>query len=471
MKKYLFLAAILFSVTHAGKAQAQQYFPPDDSLAKENLKQWQGYKFGLLMHWGTYSQWGIVESWSLCPEDEGWCARRGPYASNYDEYKKQYEALQTTFNPTQFNPTKWANAAANAGMKYMIFTTKHHDGFCMFDTKQTDYKITSDLCPFSTHPKANITAEIFDAFRKKNFWVGAYFSKPDWHSENYWWPYFPPADRNPNYDITKYPQRWQKFKQYTFHQIEELMSDYGPVNILWLDGGWVRPKTAQELEKVRFKNNQDIDMAGISAMARKHQPGILVVDRDVPGKNQNYLTPEQSIPDSLLPYPWETCMTAATSWSWVKNDQYKSSKQLVQTLITVVSRGGNLLLNIAPDATGKWDDTAYARLEEIGEWMKVNGVAIYNTQPMVPWQSGPFAFTRNKNKIYAFYLSPNDSETLPRTFSLPFANSTIKKVTLLGADDITLSHKASGNNTEFRLPDAYNAPQSLASVIEIECEE
>ncbi len=471
MKKCLFLTAIWLSVANASMAQAQPYFPPDDLLVQENLRQWQGYKFGLLMHWGTYSQWGIVESWSLCPEDEGWCARRGPYANNYFEYKKQYEALQTTFNPVQFNPNKWAAAAANAGMKYMIFTTKHHDGFCMFDTKQTDYKISSDLCPFSSQPQSNITAAIFKAFRERNFWVGAYFSKPDWHSENYWWPYFPPVDRNPNYDITKYPQRWQHFKQFTYNQIEELMSEYGKVNILWLDGGWVRPKTPEELKKLRFQNNQDIDMDNISNMARKHQPGILVVDRDVPGKNQNYLTPEQSIPDSLLPYPWETCMTAATSWSWVKNDQYKSTRQLIQTLIKVVSRGGNLLLNIAPDANGKWDDTAYARLKEIGEWMKINGDAIYDTKPMIPWQYGNFAFTKKGNKIYAFYMKKDEFDKLPETFQLPLFEKRIKHLALLGDESLSIRCWQAGGHFEFQLPDDYRALQSAAWVIEIECEE
>ena len=148
------------------------------------------YKFGLFMHWGTYSQWGVVESWSICPEDEGWTQRRGPYSANYFEYKKAYENLQTTFNPQNFHPEKWVDAAKNAGMKYVVFTTKHHDGFCMFDTKQTDYKITSPKTPFSTNARSNVAKEIFSAFRKENFLIGAYFSKPDWHNENYWWPTF-----------------------------------------------------------------------------------------------------------------------------------------------------------------------------------------------------------------------------------------------------------------------------------------
>jgi alpha-L-fucosidase len=122
--------------------QHHKYTEPSDPLVRQNIDKWQDLKFGLFMHWGTYSQWGIVESWSLCPEDEGWTQRRGPYSKNYNVYVKAYEDLQYTFNPVRFAPEKWVRAAKEAGMKYMIFTTKHHDGFCMFDTKQTDYKIT-----------------------------------------------------------------------------------------------------------------------------------------------------------------------------------------------------------------------------------------------------------------------------------------------------------------------------------------
>ena len=142
MKNFIavFLLVLFFQISFA-QENHQKYFPPTDTLVMKKLKNWSNQKFGLLMHWGTYSQWGIVESWSLCPEDEDWCKRRGPYANNYFEYKKQYENLQTTFNPKHFDPSKWSAAAASAGMKYVVFTTKHHDGFCMFDTKQTDYKV------------------------------------------------------------------------------------------------------------------------------------------------------------------------------------------------------------------------------------------------------------------------------------------------------------------------------------------
>jgi alpha-L-fucosidase len=147
------LGLIFLGDARAQEHHLQKYYPPTDTLVQQKLATWGDMKFGLLMHWGPYSQWGIVESWSICPEDEGWCERRGPYAQNYFEYKKAYEGLQNTFNPVKFTPEKWASAARAAGMKYMVFTTKHHDGFAMFDTKYSDYKITSPNTPFHTNSK------------------------------------------------------------------------------------------------------------------------------------------------------------------------------------------------------------------------------------------------------------------------------------------------------------------------------
>jgi hexosaminidase len=411
------------------------YMPPADTLVRKKLAQWQDSKFGLLMHWGTYSQWGIVESWSICPEDEGWTVRRGPYSSNYYDYLKAYKNLQTTFNPTHFDPAKWAKAAKDAGMKYVVFTTKHHDGFCMFDTKQTDYKITSPKTPFSSNPHSNVAKEVFDAFRKEDFMIGAYFSKPDWNSDQYWWPYFPPKDRNVNYDPAKHPDRWQAFKDYTYRQIEELMTDYGRMDLLWLDGGWVRPLNTIDASIDWQKNipyDQDIDMPRIAGMARQHQPGLIVVDRSVPGEFENYTTPEQQVPAHPMPDPWESCLTMGDSWSYVPNDHYKSATELIQLLVKIVSRGGNLLLNVGPSPDGEWDDTAYSRLQEIGAWMKINGEGIYNSKPRRPYASGDNIFlTQSKDgaATYAFYTGV----TLPAGISIDGLTVPAKsKVSLLG---------------------------------------
>jgi len=435
----VFLANLVASPAHAQEHNSSyHYTPPADPIVQAKLSQWKTLKFGLFMHWGTYSQWGVVESWSLCPEDEGWCERRGPYAADWFTYKRAYENLQTSFNPVKFNPEKWAMAAEAAGMKYVVFTTKHHDGFCMFDTRQTDYRITHASTPFSKSPKANVTKEIFEAFRAKGFMTGAYFSKPDWHTPDYWWKYFPPKDRNVSYDPNKYPERWQAFKDFTYRQIEELATSYGKVDILWLDGGWVRPKSTIDTNVSWQKSipyDQDIDMARIAKMARSHQPGMLVVDRTVAGEFENYTTPEQTVPKEYLPYPWESCITLGSSWSYVPNDKYKSSREVIHMLTSIISRNGSLLLNIGPSPDGDWDPKAYESLTQISKWMQVNEEAVFESEadPALPG-SGQWVYTRKGNVVYAIYQAKESETQLPATVGIPFPlNRDVKGISLLGS--------------------------------------
>ncbi len=459
----VFLLLIIFYTSMAQQHnQSSKYTKPTDPLVVEKLQQWQDRKFGLFMHWGTYSQWGIVESWSLCPEDEGWTQRRGPYAKDYNEYVKAYENLQTTFNPVKFSPEKWAQAAKEAGMQYVVFTTKHHDGFCMFDTKQTDYKITSSKTPFSKNNRSNVTREIFDAFRKQGFMTGTYFSKPDWNNDNYWWPYFPPKDRNVNYDPKRYPERWKAFQDFTYNQIQELMTDYGKVDILWLDGGWVRPLSSVDTSVVwqkGIKDDQDVNMKRIAGMARQQQPGLIIVDRTVAGEFENYTTPEQEVPHEPLPFPWETCMTMGNSWSYVPGDQYKSAWQLVQLLVKIVSRGGNFLLNIGPGPDGDFDPIAYERLKSIGAWMKINGEGIYNSQPVAPYSSDNIFFTQSKDgkTNYAFYLSETEDVKLPSTVIIKnFVATPGSKIVALGSTT-KLKWKVENGNTVISIPSSVAA--------------
>ena len=400
----------------------------DEERLAKRLQWFQDLKFGFFMHWGPYSQWGCIESWPLVevdkwarPDDlKPWLDRR----KDIEPFKRDYLALNKTFNPVNFAPEKWAEAAKYMGAKYVAFTTKHHDGFSMFDTKLTDYRITAPDCPFSRNPRANVAREVFNAFRAQEFGIAVYFSKSDWHSPYYWSPDAPAPTRNPNYDTLAQPEKWAKFQQFVYGQIEELMTGYGPLDILWLDGGQVRPP------------KQDIQMDRIADMARRHQPSLIIVDRTVGGKHENYRTPEQQVPDKPPDYVWESCITMGKQWSYKPNDQYKSARQLIHLLVDIVSKGGNLLLNVGPQPDGELPPAALSRMKQIGDWMAVNGEAIYATRPLPPYQRGRVAFTRRGDTGYAICLAPEGVEAPPARIS--FSGVTLapaSKVNMLGVRD------------------------------------
>jgi alpha-L-fucosidase len=473
------LLVSLFCLSTGGILEAQndedRYVPETDPVVLQKLEQWQDLKFGLLMHWGAYSQWGIVESWSICAEDEGWCRRSNP---DYEEYKKQYENLQLSFNPVSFNPEKWAKAAKNAGMRYVVFTTKHHDGFAMFDTKLSDYKITDKKCPFSVSPRANVTREIFNAFRAEGLWAGAYFSKPDWHSEYYWWPNFATPDRNVNYNIKAYPDRWEKFTGYTQGQIMELLGgDYGKIDILWLDGGWVRKMSDEEIkERINDKDykfihlqNQDIKIDELVAKAREKQPGLIVVDRAVYGKNQNYLTPENRVPEKALSYPWESCIIAGGGWAWTPDPKFMSGREAVHLLVDIVVKGGNLLLNIGPAPDGTWPDGAYALLDEIGKWMKVNSEAIYSTRAMAPYKEGKVCINKKGDDTrYLFYMA-DEGEIMPSEISMKGVTIPAGAVVTMPGSAVRLKWHNTGEGFTVNIPEGLrkNPPSDYVWVIKI----
>lgn len=397
--------------------QSTTYQWPSDPLVKNKLEKWQDQKFGMIIHWGLYAVPGIMESWNLCSED--WISRDSTIA--YEDYKKWYWGLSEKFNPVNFNPEQWAKAGKSAGMKYLVFTTKHHDGFNMFDTKESDFKISNG--PFKGNPKADVAKYVFDAFRKQDFMIGAYFSKPDWHSQYYWWSKYATPDRNNNYDIKKNPWRWNKFKTQTFNQISELMNNYGSVDILWLDGGWVRPLETVT-DEVRAWGaaipawSQDIDMPKIAEMGRKAQPGLLIVDRTVHGPYENYQTPEQHIPEKQLDHPWESCMTLGGAWGFAANDQYKSAGTVIHSLIEITAKGGSLLLGVGPKPDGTMPEKVISRLEEIGNWINKNGKAIYGTRITKNYHQGNTWFTQSKDAKTRYALvCLKEGEDIPSTVS------------------------------------------------------
>ncbi len=471
--KLIFIAFLFASLSVSAQHEGQTYIPDPDPLIRQRIDQWQDIKFGLLMHWGPYSQWGIVESWSICPEDEGWCVP--DTVKDYFAYKQRYENLGKTFNPVKFDPEKWAKAAKDAGMRYVVFTTKHHDGFCMFDSQYTDYKITGKDCPFHTNPKADVTREIFNAFRKEGLWIGAYFSKPDWHCPDYWWPQFPPFDRNVNYDPAAYPERWNSFVNFTHNQVMELCTNYGKIDLLWFDGGWVQkheePGKAPRIPGYRLKKvyNQDIRMDELVEKIRSRQPDAIVVDRAVEGKNQNYLTPENMVPDKMLPYPWESCMILGGGWSYSFNAKMMPGRKVIHMLADIVAKGGNLLLNIGPGPDGTWYDEAYTRLEEVGAWLKINGSAIYNTRPIAPYMDGKLRYTAGKDGSANVIYLLDENESLPGEIAVKgFSPAKGTRISLLGQKGNSLRWEADGDGFKIRVPRQKSLPSAYAVVFHID---
>ena len=406
-KGLLTILAVLVALPGSLNAQDSYVHPssdgyewPADPAVLEKLDRWQDLKFGVLMHWGIYSVPGIVESWSICNED--WITR--PEGSTYEGYKQWYWGLAKQFNPVDFNPAQWAAVFRRAGMKYMIFTTKHHDGFCLFDSDYTDFSIAK-AGPFASDPRRDVARHVFDAFRAQDFMIGAYFSKPDWHCEGFWNPYYATPNRRINYKKEMHPDWWRQYVTYTSNQLRELTGGrYGQLDILWLDGGWI--------------TGDEVGLNEILPEARKVSPGLICVDRTIQGPNENYQTPEQNVPDRQILHPWESCITLSNDWGWVPDAPYKSARRVIGTLAEITAKGGCLVLGVGPTPQGLIEAEAVAILDEIGDWMGRCGEAIYATRPTSVYHDGRFWFTVSKDGKtgYAIYAL-RDGETLPEVLS------------------------------------------------------
>lgn len=413
------------------QSNTEDYVWPTDPQVLTKLKHWQDQKFGVLMHWGLYSVPGVVESWSICSED--WIVReRKP---TYEEDKAWYWSQKDSLNPVNFDPSKWADVMKKAGMKYMIFTTKHHDGFCMFDTKYTDFSIAHG--PFGKDPRHNIAKEVFNAYRNKGFMIGCYFSKPDWHSKWFWNPYYATPNRRINYKKQQHPDWWQNYRKFTQNQLNELTTDYGNIDILWLDGGWI--------------TGDEIGLDTILVDARKRNPGMISVDRTIRGKNENYQTPEQGIPAKQLDIPWESCITLSHAWGWTPNAKFKSPNKVIGILSEIVAKGGCLALGVGPKADGTLQPEVVNTLLKIGSWLNKNGQAIYSTVNAAHYNDGKVWFTADKNgkTLYAIYAL-EDGEKTPKTITWTENKPKGKLVLLQNGKSVKYTVK--GNQVTVTLP-------------------
>lgn len=385
---------------------------------QQKLEWFKDQKIGVIFHWGLYAVAGIVESWQLSEEDD-WARKRGGWRNQIDELREDYWGLNHNFNPYQFKPEAWAKSCKDAGFRYMIFTTKHHDGFNMYDTKYSDYKVTAAPCPFATDERADIFGEVAAAFRAEGLGVGAYYSKPDWHSPLYWVPGERAKGRYASYNPLEQPARWAKYDQFVRDQLVELATNYGDLDLMWLDGGWVNMR------------NEQLDMERLVADVRAQQPDLLMVDRSIGGVHENYVTPERKIPDTPPTKAWESNIPLAKNWGFCPNDVYKSFEEILTSVVKVVAMGGNLILGVGPKPDGTLPNEALAILNPLGEWLGQFGEGIYETRP-VDFDVAPgWSITQKETTYYAFH-EKGQSEPLDLA-QLPL---TIQKVTDLNTGQV-----------------------------------
>jgi alpha-L-fucosidase len=353
--------ASLLAITAGGSgavaaAAAQDAQPatgplPGDSTRAERMKWWKAARFGMFIHFGVYATIGRHE-WVM--EDEAI-----PVA--------EYAPHAAAFNPRPGSARAWARLAKQAGMKYMVMTTKHHEGFCNFDTKLTGY------CATKQGPRRDLVREYVDAARAEGLRVGFYYSLMDWHHPDGATCATNEASRG-------------RFIDYTHGLIRELLTNYGKIDVLWYDVAW--PLDAKGWESVRMNE-----------MVYQLQPEIIVNNRNkLPG---DFSTPEQRIVAENTGRAWEACMTLNDSWGYqAADDNWKSSKTVIRNLITCARDSGNYLLNIGPKPDGSIPEPSVRVLREVGDWMAVNGHTIYESDPCQVRRSNYASFTRVGNTLY-----------------------------------------------------------------------
>ncbi|HON07336.1 MAG TPA: alpha-L-fucosidase, partial [Verrucomicrobiota bacterium] len=361
------------------------------------LKWWREARFGMFIHWGPVSIKGTEIGWS-----------RGSQVP-IDEY----DSLYLSFNPTNFNANFWAKLARDSGMKYLVLTSKHHDGFCLWNTKYTDYNIMNT--PFGR----DVVKELAQACKRYGIVFCLYHSICDWYHPDY--PLGSPGGKtekpNPNMD---------RYNTYLTNQLAELLSNYGRIGILWFDGDWEKPWTQErgiELYKTVRSLQPDIIINNRVGVGRQGMAGTTEVGKF----GGDYDTPEQTIGKFQIDRPWESCITICQQWAWKPNDKLKSLKECINTLVRCAGGDGNLLLNIGPMPDGNIEDRQIERLLEIGGWVKKYGKTIYGTRGGPYITTSDIASTRSGKTVYIHILKWGDSEYL----KLPPLPATIKKAKLL----------------------------------------
>ncbi len=377
MKSKTYLTAILFaSLVFTSQFSTAQLPRETEAQKAQRLQWWTNARFGMFIHWGLYA----------LPARHEWVKNRE--RMNNEAYQKYFDL----FNPDLYNPKEWARMAKEAGMKYVVLTAKHHEGFCMFDSKYTDYKSTNTPCG------KDLVKEYVEAFRAEGLKVGFYYSLIDWHHPDYTIDRNHPQrqDSDTAYARLNKGRDMSRYREYIKNQVTELLTNYGEISIIWFDFSFPGKNG---------KGRADWDSENLLKLARSLQPGIIVDDRldlkDVEG-GWDFTTPEQVKVTKWPEYngkrvPWETCQTFSGSWGYYRDEtSWKSPAQLLELLSESVSKGGNLLLNVGPTARGVFDYRAQDRLKAMGEWMKYNSRSIYGCT------EAPAGFTAPANTILTY---------------------------------------------------------------------
>lgn len=356
MKKIVFTSLLCLAFI-SSNAQQKQIWNETEEEKEERLSWWTNDRFGMFIHWGTYSLAGRHE----------WVKKRERIDD--ETYQKYFD----NFNPDLYNPQEWAKLAKEAGMKYAVITTKHHEGFTLFDSKHTEYKVTN------TPYKKDALKEWVDAFRAEGLKIGFYYSLIDWHHPEYTIDRIHPqsAKTDKEYKDLNKGRDMNIYREYLKNQVTEILTNYGKVDMLWLD---------YSFPGKNGKGKEDWGSMELIKLIRKLQPEIIVNDRldlkEYAG-GWDFTTPEQFKVKEWPTYdgnkiPWETCQTFSGSWGYYRDElTWKNNKQLLVLLIESVSKGGNVLLNVGPTGRGTIDYRAESALLKMGDWMKYNGRSIY----------------------------------------------------------------------------------------------
>ncbi len=398
---------------------------------EQRIEWWNEARFGMFIHWGLYAipagRWNGEEIGGI-----------GEWIQNSARIRvADYEPLKKQFNPVKFNAEQWAAIAKDAGMKYLVITSKHHDGFCLFDSQHTDWDIAGT--PF----RRDILKELSNAVRAAGLRMCFYHSIMDWHHPDY----LPRRDFDPR------PDRIADFPRYVKHlksQLRELVVGYGPLGVLWFDGEW----------EATWNHELGMDLYD---HVRSLQPDILINNRVDKGREGmagltakgdfrgDFGTPEQEVPATGMPgVCWESCMTMNDTWGYKASDHnWKSATQLVQTLCDTASKGGNFLLNVGPTAEGLIPEPSVERLSEMGEWLRINGECIYGTS------AGPFPSlkwgrcTQKPGRLYLMVFDwPRNGE-----LKIPGLMNPLTRAWLLRQPDLPLVIERTGSSVVVSVSD------------------